>query len=550
MQTRLGEARDAFYKATWSAAWQAAAFFELARLAARAGDLAEALQLAGQALDYNGLHHQARHLRTSLLRRLGRADEASAEAGLALRQDPLDFGALWEQQRLAGGDAFTRLARANAHTYIEIALDYGQAGLFDEAASLLQSAPSSDPLVFYFLGYLRGQQGDPVGASAAFQQAAARPPDYCFPHRLESVPALQQAMAANRADARAPYYLGNFWYAHRRYAEAVACWEQAAALDPSFATVQRNLGLAYYNKRAEPARALAAYERAFALDPDDARVLFELDQLRRKLNQAPAERLRLLEQHLPLVERRDDLTIEYVALLNIHGRHDEALARLLGRQFHPWEGGEGKITGQYVASLIGQAQALLAGGQPAQAAERLEQALSFPANLGEGKLPSAQENNVYSFLGLARAAQGLAPEARACWAKAAQGSSEPASPLYYNDQPPEMIFYQGLARARLGRGAEAREIFQKLVDYGQAHLNDPVTLDYFAVSLPTFLVFEEALDQRHRIHCHYMAALGQLGLGQADQAGRAFEQVLALEADHQGAWMHRAFAWVTAAETV
>ena len=36
MQGRFDEAFDAFYKATWNAAWQDAAFFELARLAGRA----------------------------------------------------------------------------------------------------------------------------------------------------------------------------------------------------------------------------------------------------------------------------------------------------------------------------------------------------------------------------------------------------------------------------------------------------------------------------------------------------------------------------------
>jgi len=58
--------------------------------------------------------------------------------------------------------------------------------------------------------------------------------------------------------------------------------------------------------------------------------------------------------------------------------------------------------------------------------------------------------------------------------------------MYYNDQPPEMIFYQGLALRKLGRLAEAQAIFTRLVDYGQAHLNDKVQMDYFAVSLPDF----------------------------------------------------------------
>ena len=51
---------------------------------------------------------------------------------------------------------------------------------------------------------------------------------------------------------------------------------------------------------------------------------------------------------------RDDLTIEvFVALLNAAGRHEEALSILLGRTYHPWEGGEGKPTGQYVQAQIG-----------------------------------------------------------------------------------------------------------------------------------------------------------------------------------------------------
>src|SRR5947199_30126 len=92
-----------------------------------------------------------------------------------------------------------------------------------------------------------GASGDSEGAKAARERAAAAPPDYCFPHHLESVGALQRAMEANPRDARAPYYLGNFWYAHRRHAEAIECWERARELDPMFATAQRNLGLAYYN---------------------------------------------------------------------------------------------------------------------------------------------------------------------------------------------------------------------------------------------------------------------------------------------------------------
>ena len=345
-------------------------------------------------------------------------------------------------------------------------------------------------------------------------------------------------MRANPADARAPYYLGNFWYAHRRYAEAIACWEQARALDPQFATTHRNLGLAYFNKLREPQRAHDAYSTAFALNPDDARVLYELDQLAKKLNHAPAQRLAALERQRELVDRRDDLTIEYITLLNTLGRPGEAYAALMRRNFHPWEGGEGRTTGQYVISLTEQARAQIGAGEHAAAADLLGRARAFPHNLGEGKLPNAQENNVTYYLGLAYAGMGDHERAREYFGQAATGLSEPTSAVYYNDQPPDMIFYQGLARRQLGQAQAADEIFQKLVDYGRAHLDDDVQIDYFAVSLPTFLVFDEDLSLRNRIHCHYMIGLGQLGLGQHMAARASFEQVLALDANHQGAILH------------
>ena len=111
--------------------------------------------------------------------------------------------------------------------------------------------------------------------------------------------------------------------------------------------------------------------------------------------------------------------------------------------------------------------------------------------------------------------------------------------MFYNDQPPEMIFYQGKALLKLGREAEARAIFTKLIDYGTQHLDDQVSIDYFAVSLPDFLVFDADLNQRNRIHCHFMQALGYSGLGDAVRAAEQFDAVLALDASHLGAVIHK-----------
>ena len=117
------------------------------------------------------------------------------------------------------------------------------------------------------------------------------------------------AISESPMDARAYYYLGNFLYAHRNHQEAIQCWEKSRKYDASFPTLHRNLGLAYYNIKGDAEHALEAYERSFELDQSDARVLFELDQLYKKLNHPPKGRLIRLEAYAALVEQRDDLTL-------------------------------------------------------------------------------------------------------------------------------------------------------------------------------------------------------------------------------------------------
>jgi tetratricopeptide (TPR) repeat protein len=541
-QGRYDEAFDVFYKAAWNAAWQESAYFALARLASRKGEWHNAMVLVDHALSRNTRHMKARTLKIALLRHLGRTEAALEAAQESLRMDPLDFGALLELYRLTGDASYRTLMSDNVHAYIEIALDYAHAGLTDEAVELLREAPQTDPMVRYFEGWIAFETGNAHAANECFTQAAAMPPDYCFPHAIESVLALETAIRQNPEDSRAPYYLGNFWYAHRRYEEAIACWEQSVALDPSFPTVHRNLGLACMNKRGDSARAREHYETAFRLNPTDARVLFELDQLDKHLKKSPAERLARLEAYPALVGERDDLTVEQVTLLNLLGRHEEALAILLRRNFHPWEGGEGKVIAQYIGSRIELARCHLKAQDYASAIHELQAALVYPHNLGEGKLAGARDNHIHYFLGTAYRGLGDLERAQVHFQTASSGSIDPASPMYYNDQPPDMIFYQGMAHLALGAYEQAERIFGRLVSYGQEHLNDEVKMDYFAVSLPDFLVFEGDLKERNRIHCHYMMALGKLGLGDDEGAEREFNHVLSEQPDHFGALIHR--TWI------
>ena len=265
----------------------------------------------------------------------------------------------------------------------------------------------------------------------------------------------------------------------------------------------------------------------------------ELDQLKKRLNVAVKERRSDMEKHFNLVESRDDLYLEYVTLLNTLGENAKALDLIMVRKFHQWEGGEGKVAAQYLTALYQLAKAAVAKEDYAEAKELLLRAVDeYPHNLGEGKLESAQENNLYYLLGLVQEKLGETEEAFVNLTKACYGESEPVGMMYYNDQPPEMIYYQGLAYRKLGDEEQAVERFRKLEDYGKKHIGDEIKIDYFAVSLPDLLIFEENLDERNRKHCLFMMSLGLKGLGRSDEAEKCAEELLTMDNAHQGIRVH------------
>ena len=104
--------------------------------------------------------------------------------------------------------------------------------------------------------------------------------------------------------------------------------------------------------------------------------------------------------------------------------------------------------------------------------------------------------------------------------------------MYYNDQPADMILYQGLAHLRLGNKSEAVSKFYKLLDYGERHIFDKVRIEYFAVSLPDFLIFEDNLELRNKVHCYFLIGLGNIGLGRFEEARKYLDKARNLDQNH------------------
>jgi tetratricopeptide (TPR) repeat protein len=354
------------------------------------------------------------------------------------------------------------------------------------------------------------------------QQGARMPPDYCFPARLEEAQILRSAQEANPEDAKAFYYLGNLLYDKKRYEEAINNWETSCQLEPGFSIPWRNLGIAYFNARHDPEKAKECYLKAFAVNPKDARLLFELDQLMKRLGSAPTERLARLEEHLDLVEQRDDLYVEYVTLSIQTGEPEAALELLRARRFHPWEGGEGKVSSQYVNAHLLLGRKALEDGDGEKALKHFEAAQSYPENLGEGKHLLTPETDLHYFAGLARRALGDEEGSKACFLKAAGTETSPS----------RMTYYQALALRELGEEAAGAQKLEELLAFAEKQMHSEVEIEYFATSLPNFLIFEDDLQKRNRVDCTFLKGLTYLGLGKTSEAEKAFRDVLTLDANH------------------
>jgi tetratricopeptide (TPR) repeat protein len=506
------EAYDAFYKATWSMETQGTAFYQLASLSARKGDYQKALEFTDQSLVRNWHDVKARGLKIALMRKLG--VENRDYLSECEKLDILYMGYAYERMIISNDtEYFKKMMRNDASNFEELALDYMNIGFYNDAKNILLLAPDNNPMCEYYLGYACEKSGEGKLAIEHYLKAEQMPSDYIFPNRIEEIFILKSAI--KKLDNNSPmahYYLGNLYYDKKQYELAAHNWIICTEQKPDFATAYRNLAIYYYNKKSDQSKALENMEKACGLDGKYPRIWLEYDQLAARLNIPYEKRLECMENHMEEVVQRDDLFLRYITLQNSLGMYEKAYENIMSRTFHPWEGGEGKVTTQYKYALINLALKKLNENKPLEAIELLERTLSYPNNLGEGKLPDVHDNEAYYYMGEAYKLLGNMDKSKYYLELATSGDSTPNSVLYYNDQPSDYIYYQGMAYVSLGLYAQAKKSFNQLTAYGERHMFDKVGYDYFAVSLPEIEVFQEDIQLRNDRYCEYLRKLGLKGL--------------------------------------
>ena len=554
-------AYDAFYKATWSAETAGQAFWHLASIALRRKDYEQALQFVEEALLRQYHSMKACTLKAAVLEKLSESAasqelqkeylkkrDALVEESLAI--DPLYFPLLYLRH---DDQAFLRASGGRIEEHLNTAAEFIECGLYALAVSVLELCPAEYPMKYYLIAYaeeetanLNASEAHHEKALAAARSGEASCPDYCFPNRLIEMQALTTSIrllttsfghAGKEAADEAPmahYYLGEFLYDKKRYREAVQHWEMAAREKPDFALTHRNLSIAYYNHAEDLCgdgldefemlreKAVSEISEAVRLDRANSRLLLEQDQLLRRVGKSSQERLMILEEKKELLSDRYALMLAYVTLLNDEKQHEKALELLMHYTFHVWEGGEGKIAEQYKRALFALSEGELqkAAQSDMEAREKhfrsayayAERSLRYPDNLGEGKLDNVPDNQAHYLMGKACQGLGALSEAEKYFRLATSGSQTPEPVRYYNDQPSDYIYWQGLAFLELQEPEKARKSFHQLITFGERHIFDQVGYDFFAVSMPELDVYQDDPKERNDRYCRQMEALGRKGL--------------------------------------
>lgn len=537
------EAYDEYYAATWSYNARTKGYLGASFIAAQRHDYADAYYLAGRALQTEATNQDA------LAQQCFAAFEGHMSKALALlkagsEQYPLNPVFAYFKAHYAGADA---ALKAEGEQALEQLLPQREINFISIIEFLVKNERLD--LVLGFLNHHR-----PYGAianlmfAALVQRAQKAGLDSAGGLPLPSVAEIsaeavkqfpsfvrfpnlvcERDLLGELTDCAFALHLSaSFDYAHRLYEQAASLWQQCLKIDASFVEAYRGLGIYTYNKLHDSAKAISYFAQALEHAPRDERLLFEHDLLLKLTGHTPEERLSILEQHGVTAQNcvRDDLKAELVTLFNQLNRLDDAHKLLQERVFHVWEGGEGRVTGQYIVNATLRAHQAAAAGKYQEALDTVLAALTFPHNLGEGKLVVQTDNDLY-FLAAYYAQKAGADQAQVqdYLNKAQQGDTTISEQHYYNDLPLDYVFYHGLAQAVSGDVQCAKQLFEAMKKWSYDAFDQEVQEDFFAVSLPDLVVLDSNLVTARHENCLLMRLLAAIGLNDQDLYQNTLQQL-------------------------
>jgi tetratricopeptide (TPR) repeat protein len=422
---RLTAAQEHFTSAQNAASHSAAALMGLGQVALRQKNWERAIDFFEQASQQTDRAFAPVVLLAIALRHAGKQEEAYAELQRVLAQDPLSHPAFYEMasadhpESRSFQEKLQRLLSDDEQYFMDLACYYVDAGLPGDGLEVLKTAwlHKETAMTAYLAAFFSHQTGDTTVESSWLEKARAASPELGFPSRLEEVLALQFALETDPQDSKAKYFLGNFYYAHERYDEAIQLWTEALTHMERYDVLLRNLGLAAWQRKQNPTEAIQWFEKALSLNPHNQDLYLNLDELYKSLALA-GQRARLLEKMDSLSDVREDVRKHRIKMMVELGHYRPALEIMTTEKFIPLEMDQ-SFHEVYVQALMLQANDHMKTGRMEEAIQDYNRMLEYPENHGVGAPTRRAQAHIYYHLGLAHEKLGQYKKAIKAWRAAA-----------------------------------------------------------------------------------------------------------------------------------
>lgn len=524
-QDKKQEAYSNFQRSTWYYQFYSSAYYELALMESQKGNFDKALEFVQNAYSTNNYDGKIRILYSALLRKKGDNEKAEELIAKFLEYDPLNFAAFYEKERLQGKSSlknwYSNMQDID-NNYLEIATNYMNSGLYEDGIKLLKDIENpQSPLVYYYLAWFYTHNNQLDLAKRNIETGNKKSIEYCFPFRKETEDVLNLVLENEPENAQVFYLLGNLLY-DRRPEQAIAAWEKSVEISDNFPMALRNLAFGAFYHGNDIERSITYMKKAIEADKNHPIWYSELADYYDLSKEDFRECLTIMEKNVDVVKKDITAPKSLVRFYNLNGEYDKAIDLLNTHHFRTWEGGR-EIYYHYVDAHTLKAMELMEDKKYQAAINELEEAMKYPENLEVGK-PLNDERNamIFYLIGENYKKMSKRKEAKDFFTKSINAKN--------TRQWADLVYFQGKSNAELGHVEKAEELFNSLIEKGKELSERGEAASGIGV--------EKAASKENKIlsEAYYLQALGNLGLGNDEEAKSFFEK--AVKEYKNNLWAH------------
>lgn len=382
---RTNDAEEAFSIASRTMEYRSAAYAQIAAIEIKKKNFETAVEYSRKSLDYNRYNLSAAGCLITANRKLGRKEDAKKALQEIIAIDPLNQYARFEQFfsfRTADAKKIFQSGIQNEfpqETYLEIAVQYANIGLEEEAIQVLEMAPAY-PMVYYWLAYLN-RNSHREQSEIYLNKAKAISPRLVFPFRPETLKVLDWAGLQGHS-WKTEYYKGLIQWNNNNLAKAKELFLKCGD-EPDYAPFYISRGILFSDEQLNNGLVLKDFKIAVSLHPEEWRTWNALSNYYQARGSFPLQ-LATAGKAYQLFPANPVISIDYArALLNV--KNSLECIHVLGKVLIlPQEGAK---EGHEIYEIANIAQALnnIERKKYRTAIRFLEQAKLYPEKLGEGK---------------------------------------------------------------------------------------------------------------------------------------------------------------------